>query len=85
MVFTLLERDWSLLNGFYFTLTTMATIGYGDLSLESPLAWEFWYFFIFYGVSLLSFLIEGIGHDLGHRVNRVFVRFYLQRLDRKLI
>ena len=51
VIFTLLEEGWTLVDGLYFTFETMTTIGYGDLSLRSPLSWEFWYLFIFNGVS----------------------------------
>jgi hypothetical protein len=103
-MFTVLEDHWTLLDGFYFTFTTMATVGYGDLSLRSPWSWEVWYFFIFQGVchsfrlwycptwrladnssqvAILTFCIEGCGHDLGYRVNRRLMKFYLERLERK--
>lgn len=49
-LFAIIEDHWTLLDGFYFTFTTMATVGYGDLSLRSPWSWEVWYFFIFQGV-----------------------------------
>lgn len=71
LIFSFLE-EWSILDGIYFTFVTMTTIGYGDLKLKNPISWEFWYFFIFNAVSIITFVLEGFGHDFGIRLHRVF-------------
>jgi hypothetical protein len=69
LIFSFLE-EWSIIDGVYFTFVTMTTIGYGDLKLNNPISWEFWYFFIFNAVSIITFVIEGFGHDFGIRLKK---------------
>jgi voltage-gated potassium channel len=50
LVFTRVE-GWSLLDAFYFSVVSMATVGYGDLAPTTPLG----------KVSCMVFLVVGIG------------------------
>jgi voltage-gated potassium channel Kch len=49
-VFTVLE-DWAFLDGFYFAIVTMATVGYGDFAPTTPTG----------KLAAIVFMLGGIG------------------------
>ena len=50
-------EGWGWLDAFYFSVITLTTVGYGDLSPTTPLSKLFTVFYIFFGLSiLLAFL-----------------------------
>jgi voltage-gated potassium channel len=50
-------EHWSVLDSFYFTVVTLATVGYGDFTPQTTLGKIFTVLYIFVGVgTLLSFI-----------------------------
>ena len=45
-------EGWSTLDSLYFSVITLSTVGYGDLSPETPAAKIFTMVYIFLGVSI---------------------------------
>ena len=59
-VFYRLVEGWSLLDSFYFSVVTIATVGYGDLSPETALGKIFTVFFIFCGIGIFVAAVSAI-------------------------
>jgi len=55
-----LAEGWTLVDSFYFTVTTLTTVGYGDLSPTTDLSKLFAAFFIIFGVAMLFGFIHKI-------------------------
>jgi voltage-gated potassium channel len=53
-----LIEGWSLLDSLYFTVTTVATVGYGDLHPETTAGRIFATFFIVVGVGTVGFVVS---------------------------
>jgi len=47
-------EHWRLLDSLYFTVTTLTTVGYGDLSPQTDAGKIFTIFYLFVGIGLLS-------------------------------
>lgn len=60
IVFHRLE-DWTWIQSFYFTVVTLATVGYGDLHPTNDMSRLFTAFFILFGVSVAVASITYIG------------------------
>lgn len=58
-VYSVLE-DWSVLNAFYFSVVTLATIGYGDLTPTNDASKLFTIVYIFVGVGTLGVFISAV-------------------------
>ena len=57
VVYRLLE-DWSWVDSFYFSVVTLTTVGFGDLSPTTTVSKLFTVFFIFTGISLIGALLN---------------------------
>ncbi len=63
-VFYSQTEHWSLLDSLYFSVTTMATVGFGDLHPTTPGSKIFTIFYIFIGVGLGVFILSTIAKNL---------------------
>jgi hypothetical protein len=59
LVFRELE-GWSLLDSLYFSVVTLATVGYGDLTPTTDVAKLFSIIYIFVGVGILGVFISTV-------------------------
>ena len=60
-------EGWSYLDSLYFTVITLTTVGYGDLSPQTPIGKIFTIFFIFTGLGIILSLIEKLAN---HRIEK---------------
>ena len=56
-------EKWSYLDSLYFTVITLTTVGYGDLSPQTPVGKIFTIFFIFAGLGIILSFIEKIANN----------------------
>ncbi|CAK8995202.1 unnamed protein product [Durusdinium trenchii] len=71
-VFSSLAGDWSFLDGFYFCMVTLTTVGYGDLTpCESPLCRLLGITFIWTNVLVVSAVLGIVGARVEREVTRV--------------
>jgi voltage-gated potassium channel len=61
-------EGWSYLDGLYFCVVSLATVGYGDLTPTTPLARAFTILYIINGVAILLALFDRIRVVRGRRV-----------------
>lgn len=53
-------EGWSYLDSFYFSLISMTTIGYGDLSPTTPISKVFTIIFVINGIAILLTMFDQI-------------------------
>ena len=74
VVFHLLEK-WSWIDSFYFTIITLATIGYGDLVPTTPVGKLVTVIFVIVGVGIfLAFLNKVMERRVERRERRLDTR-----------
>jgi voltage-gated potassium channel len=56
-------EQWSFIDSFYFSVTTLSTVGYGDLAPKTDAGKLFTAFYIMTGVGLL---LGFLGHVASH-------------------
>ncbi|WP_169449475.1 ion channel [Marinimicrobium agarilyticum] len=61
-VFYALEEGWSLINALYFSIITLTTIGYGDLSPTTDVSKVFTMLFVVCGVAMFGIFIRDIAN-----------------------
>jgi voltage-gated potassium channel len=62
-------EDWSLIQSLYFSVVTLTTVGYGDLTPTSDYARIFTIIYIFIGLGVLvAFLSSLAQHYIRHKV-----------------
>src|SRR3712207_8938089 len=62
-IFYTLEEGWSIVDAFYFSVTTLTTVGLGDLSRTTTLGKLFTVVYIFAGLSLVLGFIETVAKE----------------------
>ena len=60
--YTTVEK-WSVVDAFYFSVTTLTTVGLGDLTPTTTLGKLFTVFYIFTGLSLVLGFIDAIAKE----------------------
>jgi voltage-gated potassium channel Kch len=74
VVFHLLEK-WTWIDSFYFTVITLATVGYGDLTPTTPVGKLVAVIFVIVGVGIfLAFLNKVVERRLERREKRLEAR-----------
>ena len=62
-IFYTLEEGWSIVDAFYFSVTTLTTVGLGDLSPTTTFSKLFTVVYIFAGLSLVLGFIETVAKE----------------------
>ena len=57
LIMRLEGRDYSMITGFYWTLTVMSTLGFGDITFESDLGKGFSIFVLLTGIIFLLIML----------------------------
>ncbi|RKO84566.1 hypothetical protein BDK51DRAFT_32888 [Blyttiomyces helicus] len=81
-VFMLAEPDWTYSDAVYFSFVTTTTIGYGDLVLTRSWAFEFWYLYVFNGVTTFAYATSLIGDAWSSHLARVAAARHEKRVTR---
>ena len=63
-------EEWTWIQAFYFSVVTLATVGYGDLTPTSDISRLFTAFFILMGVGIVVAALSVIGTALLERRER---------------
>jgi voltage-gated potassium channel len=63
LVFRVVE-GWRLLDGFYFSVVSMATVGYGDLAPATPLGKLLTMLFLMIGVGIFVLTVSSIAQAI---------------------
>jgi hypothetical protein len=61
-------EGWSLIDSLYFTVITLATVGYGDFTPSTPVARLFTVFFVINGIGIILALFDRIRAVRGERL-----------------
>jgi voltage-gated potassium channel len=70
-VFYSLEEGWSVVDAFYFSVTTLTTVGLGDLAPKSTFGKLFTVVYIFAGLGIIVGFIDTVAKEtLDHRARR---------------
>jgi voltage-gated potassium channel Kch len=62
-IFYTLEEGWSIVDAFYFSVTTLTTVGLGDLSPTTTFSKLFTVVYIFAGLSLVLGFIDTVAKE----------------------
>ena len=68
-IFYWAAEDWTLIQALYFSVVTLATVGYGDLTPTSDYTRIFTIIYIFIGVGVLVLFLSSLAHHyIRHKV-----------------
>ena len=62
-IFYSLQEGWTIVDAFYFSVTTLTTVGLGDLAPTTTVGKLFTVFYIFAGLSLVLGFIETLAKE----------------------
>lgn len=62
-IFYSLEEGWSVVDAFYFSVTTLTTVGLGDLAPETTMGKLFTVVYIFAGIGIILGFIDAISKE----------------------
>lgn len=65
--FYYLVEGWSVVDSFYFCVTTLTTVGFGDPAPDTTLGKIFTTFYIFAGVSLIAGFLQTVAKETWSR------------------
>jgi hypothetical protein len=69
-VFYSLEEGWSVVDAFYFSVTTLTTVGLGDLAPQTTLGKLFTVVYIFAGLGIIVGFIDTVAKETMSRQAR---------------
>jgi voltage-gated potassium channel len=70
-IFYSLEEGWSVVDAFYFSVTTLTTVGLGDLSPQTSIGKLFTVVYIFVGIGIILGFIDAVAKEsLSHQTGR---------------
>jgi voltage-gated potassium channel len=70
-IFYSVQEGWGLIDAFYFSVTTLTTVGFGDLSPTTPVGKLFTVGYILSGLGLIAGFINAIAEEnLSRRTRR---------------
>ena len=70
-IFYSLEEGWSVVDAFYFSVTTLTTVGFGDLTPATTIGKLFTVVYIFAGLSIILGFIDVVAKEtLSHQTGR---------------
>ena len=70
-IFYSYQEGWGLIDAFYFSVTTLTTVGFGDPAPTTPVGKLFTVFYILSGLGLLAGFINAIAEEnLSSRTRR---------------
>jgi voltage-gated potassium channel Kch len=62
-------EDWTVIQALYFSVVTLATVGYGDLTPTSDFSQIFTIIYIFIGLGVLVAFLSSLAHNfIRHKV-----------------
>ena len=71
-VFYSLEEGWSVVDAFYFSVTTLTTVGLGDLTPKTTLGKLFTVVYIFAGLGIIVGFIDTVAKEtMGRQARRI--------------
>jgi voltage-gated potassium channel len=62
-IFYSLQEEWTVVDAFYFSVTTLTTVGLGDLAPTTTVGKLFTVFYIFAGLSLILGFIDTLAKE----------------------
>jgi hypothetical protein len=62
-IFYSLEEGWSVVDAFYFSVTTLTTVGLGDLAPQTTLGKLFTVVYIFAGIGIILGFIDAVAKE----------------------
>ena len=70
-IFYSLEEGWSVVDAFYFSVTTLTTVGLGDPAPQTTIGKLFTVVYIFAGIGIILGFIDAVAKEsLRHRTGR---------------
>lgn len=67
MIFYSNVEGWSLLDSLYFSVITLATVGYGDFAPKTSAGKVFTIVYLFIGIGLFVAVVQGLAKAQMHR------------------
>lgn len=83
-IFYSLVEHWNPLDALYFSVTTLATVGYGDLAPQTAIGKVFTMFFVLAGVGVVVVFASEVARQTISRTTRGVEERVAQRRDREL-
>jgi hypothetical protein len=81
-VFYSLVEGWNPLDALYFSVTSLATVGYGDLTPQTTIGKIFTIFFVLAGVGVLVVFVSEVARQTISRTDRVVEERVAKRRER---